>query len=76
VTVELNVTADGVVSQARVLDAKPRGVFDQAALDAARRWRYAPGAARTVKSACRVRGPARRRAPGIEAGGPARATPA
>ena len=50
VTVELNVSADGVVTQARVLESKPRGVFDQAALDAVKRWRYAPGEARTLKT--------------------------
>ena len=70
VTVELDVTANGAVSQARVLDAKPRGVFDQAALDAARRWRYAPGAARTVKARVAFAAPAASRAGASEAGAP------
>jgi TonB family protein len=58
VTVELNVSADGVVTQARVLESKPRGVFDQAALDAVKRWRYAPGEARTLKTRVPFEAPA------------------
>ena len=49
VTVEMNVGTDGVVTQARIVESQPKGVFDQAALDAARRWRFPAGAARTVK---------------------------
>jgi TonB family protein len=49
VTVELQVGADGAVTQAHVLESSPRGLFDDAALDAARRWRFPPGAARVVK---------------------------
>jgi TonB family protein len=49
VVVELNVAADGTVAQARVVEAQPRGLFDQAALDAVRRWRYPAGAVRVLK---------------------------
>lgn len=36
------VRPDGSVADLRVVDAAPAGVFDQAALQAARRWRFAP----------------------------------
>jgi protein TonB len=36
------VRPDGSVADLRVVDAQPAGVFDQAALQAARRWRFAP----------------------------------
>ena len=70
VTLELDVNANGAVSQARVVEAKPRGMFDQAALDAARRWRYAPGAARTVKAHVEFAAPAASRAGASEVGAP------
>ena len=68
VTVEIRVGADGVVTQARVLESQPKGVFDQAALDAARRWRYPVGAARTVKEQIDFRAPAAGRAAATAAG--------
>lgn len=40
VEVELTVGPDGTVSDAKVTAAEPRGVFDAAALEAVRRWRY------------------------------------
>ncbi|ABZ78156.1 TonB family protein [Shewanella halifaxensis HAW-EB4] len=42
VLLRLIVEADGVVSQAQVLEAKPKQVFDQSAVEAARRWRFKP----------------------------------
>lgn len=36
------VRPDGSVADLRIVDAQPAGVFDQAALQAARRWRFAP----------------------------------
>jgi TonB family protein len=49
VVVELNVDESGTVTRARVLEARPPGVFDQSALDAVHRWRYPPGAQRVVQ---------------------------
>ena len=40
VTVELTVGRDGHVISARVVQATPRGVFDRAALDAVKQWKY------------------------------------
>lgn len=40
VVVEFSVNAEGVVEAPRVVAAQPRRVFEQAALDAVRRWRY------------------------------------
>jgi protein TonB len=62
VLVELSIGPDGAVTQARVLEAKPSGLFDQAALDASRRWRYPPGDARTVKERIDFQPPATARA--------------
>jgi TonB family protein len=45
VEVEFEVGADGRVTDARVTLAMPRGPFEQAALDAIRRWRLPPGTA-------------------------------
>jgi protein TonB len=42
VRLELTIDPQGQVAEARVLDASPKGVFDQAALKAARRWRFQP----------------------------------
>lgn len=36
------VRPDGSIADLRIVDARPAGVFDQAALQAARRWRFAP----------------------------------
>jgi TonB family protein len=42
VTVAFDVTAEGGVENAEVVESEPAGVFDNAALAAVRRWRYAP----------------------------------
>ena len=42
VVVEYRVSAEGEVVAPRVVRAEPTGVFDQAALDAVRTWRYRP----------------------------------
>lgn len=43
VRVSFTVEADGSVSSVRLLSAQPAGVFDEAAMEAARRWRFEPG---------------------------------
>ena len=42
VTVRVAIDAKGSVSEARVLEAKPRGVFDGSVLRTVKRWRYRP----------------------------------
>jgi protein TonB len=42
VDLEFTVTRDGVTRDAVVTGAEPEGVFDRAALDAVKRWRYEP----------------------------------
>jgi len=42
VDVEFTVRSDGTVSDITVMGAEPAGVFEQAALSAARKWRYEP----------------------------------
>ena len=42
VVVEFTIDTQGQVKDARVVDSKPRGVFDQAALDAVKRFRFKP----------------------------------
>ncbi|HTQ99440.1 MAG TPA: energy transducer TonB, partial [Candidatus Acidoferrum sp.] len=42
VQVRFNITTTGAVSDARVVDSNPHGVFDKAAVDAIARWRYNP----------------------------------
>jgi protein TonB len=42
VRLQLTIDADGLVEDARVLDANPEGVFEKAALKAVRRWRFEP----------------------------------
>lgn len=42
VLLRLIVEADGNVSQAEVLEAKPENVFDMSAMTAARKWRFKP----------------------------------
>lgn len=42
VVVEYRVSAEGEVLEPRVVRARPPGVFDQAALNAVRTWRYRP----------------------------------
>ncbi|GIU47459.1 energy transducer TonB [Shewanella algidipiscicola] len=42
VLLRLIVEADGIVSHAEVLEAEPKQVFDQSAIEAARKWRFKP----------------------------------
>lgn len=42
VSLVYDVAADGSVSDVEVVAAEPEGVFDTAALEAVRRWRYRP----------------------------------
>ncbi|WP_148667826.1 energy transducer TonB, partial [Mizugakiibacter sediminis] len=42
VDVEFMVTSQGTVVDAKVLDSQPRRLFDRAALDAVRQWRFQP----------------------------------
>lgn len=42
VRLEITATTAGTVSDARVVDASPKEIFDQAALEAIRRWRFKP----------------------------------
>jgi TonB family protein len=42
VTVEFDVTPEGSVDNAEVVESEPAELFDRAALEAVRRWRYAP----------------------------------
>jgi protein TonB len=42
VTVEYTVDESGAVRDPRVLESSPKGLFDEATLDALRRWRYRP----------------------------------
>ena len=54
VRLELTIDTEGQVADARVLDADPKGVFDKAALKAARRWRFEPGTAGGREQAVQV----------------------
>ncbi|MBF6649733.1 energy transducer TonB [Methylobacter sp. BlB1] len=42
VRLEITVSPTGTVRDARVVDASPKGVFDRAALEAIRQWRFKP----------------------------------
>ncbi len=42
VRLEITATTTGTVSDARVVDASPKEIFDKAALEAIRRWRFKP----------------------------------
>ncbi len=37
------VKTDGKVAKARVIEAEPRGVFEQSAMEAIDKWRFKPG---------------------------------
>lgn len=64
VVLELRIEANGSVGQARVLSATPPGLFDEAAVAAAERWRFAAGqAAVTTRQVMRFRLPAEGRSP-------------
>lgn len=55
VTVSFIVDVDGSVQDAHVVEAKPTGVFEDAALDAVRRWSFEPGRQEGAPVAVRVR---------------------
>ena len=55
VNVEFVVNADGSVSDPVVVDAQPQDIFDQAAIQAVRRWRFSPGIREGEAVAVRVR---------------------
>jgi protein TonB len=64
VVLELRIEANGSVGQARVLSATPPGMFDEAAVAATERWRFAAGqAAVTTRQVMRFRLPAQGRSP-------------
>ncbi len=42
VKIEFTITEDGSVKDAKVVEAHPKGVFDRAALQAIRRWKFKP----------------------------------
>lgn len=42
VKIEFTITAEGLVSEPKVISAKPRRIFDRAALKAIRNWRFKP----------------------------------
>ncbi|MGJ0430205.1 TonB family protein [Methylobacter sp.] len=42
VRLEITVSPTGTVRDARVVDASPKGIFDRAALEAVRQWRFKP----------------------------------
>ncbi|WP_293392715.1 energy transducer TonB [Nevskia sp.] len=42
VTIDVTVNPDGSVRKARVVDAKPRGLFEAAAVTAVQKWRFKP----------------------------------
>lgn len=55
VDVEFTVGADGRPREVSVVNANPRGVFDQAVLDAVAAWRYAPPPGGEVRVGLRLR---------------------
>jgi periplasmic protein TonB len=59
VDVQFLVNPDGSLSEVTIVGAQPVGIFEQAALDAVRRWRYQPvlhdGEASTQRARVRVR---------------------
>ncbi|MDB5973180.1 MAG: periplasmic protein TonB [Hydrocarboniphaga sp.] len=42
ITLDILVNADGTVRAAKVLQAKPRGIFDSAAISSVQRWKFKP----------------------------------
>ncbi len=50
VEVRYDVAADGRVMNARILSATPEGIFEEAALEAVRGWRFRPGRRKGVES--------------------------
>lgn len=42
VKVQFSITATGAVADLKVVDSSPKGTFEEATLDAVRRWRYSP----------------------------------
>ena len=42
VTVAFDISTDGKVQTPRVVEAKPEGVFDEAAVDAVSKWKFKP----------------------------------
>lgn len=42
VVLELEIDASGAVTQASVVDSVPAGVFDESAIEAAKKWRFKP----------------------------------
>jgi protein TonB len=42
VKVQFSITATGAVADLEVVDSSPKGAFEEATLDAVRRWRYSP----------------------------------
>lgn len=55
VTLSLRVGADGAVQDVRVLEAQPSGVFEAAAIDAIKQWRFEPAQYQGAPVAVRVR---------------------
>jgi len=55
VHLQLTIDAEGLVEDARVLDASPKGVFETAALKAVRRWRFEPPAKGAGKAPVQVK---------------------
>jgi TonB family protein len=53
VRLRLTIAPDGSVSDAVVLDARPRGWFENAALSAVRKWRYQPSG-RTISTIAEI----------------------
>jgi TonB family protein len=55
VDLDLIVEADGTVSEIAVVGAQPKGLFEKAAVSAARKWRYEPAAAGVQRPAQHTR---------------------
>jgi len=57
VVFSLLIQADGSVSDIRILESEPPGVFDQVAMEAMRQWRYEPAMYQGAPVAIRARQP-------------------